>query len=862
MQYYFGITRCLLFLLIFILYQSMEGKAQKEQNVWIFGMNHGVDFNSPTPRSFIVPDLYHSEGCATVCDADGQLLFYTQGSNIWDRNLQLMPGGSLSDRWSTISQTQAAVIAEVPGQANQYYVFSNVSDDTNLYISIVDMRLNNGLGDVASRDTIMVGNKTEKMSIVNGTNCNFWLVMVLNNGIRYSYEINSRGINRVPVQSIGGTLSLCAISVLCFSPDGSKMALVCYNSGIELFDFNPATGVSSNPKLLERNAPGYYGACFSPDNSKLYVDKGNSQQIIQFDLSQADIAASKINIVPPNDSSWDVGQMKLGPDNRIYHISRILHNGSFSHKALDAIMYPNLAGTACEYKINAIPLAYTADAGGLGLPNEVGIIRPKDSFVTSNDVLSCFADVYRLQTPEGSFRHQWNTGATTASIHASNPGTYVVSYMVGCVYYRDSFHVTVGSRSMPELNTTQQRSCTYLANDTAILTVAADDTDAYTYRWYDENNTLLREKRESYTGDTLAPIGPGMYQVVISSASGCDTTLSFSIAPPEVLSASFETDSFLCEGLSYSFVNNSSGNVVSQTWLWGDGDSSTLFQPEHAFDEPGNYQITLVVQNSVPCYNTFQRSVVVDSLPVLSFTTDQQNICAGQSVLFEAISASNITSLAWRFNNGDYAYTDEQTIKLAFDDAGIMPVTIKAQFRSCPEQEYTDTVYVHSLPLASIGEDTSICLQGASIMLGNKTDDRYYKYLWNTGDTSAMIAARHYGLYYIIVTDPYGCVASDSVEVSKDCYIDIPNVFTPNGDGRNDYFLPKAMASDNIISFHLRIYSRWGQLVFEQTSLYDKGWDGKLNGKDLAADVYVYLADVLFQDSRVEKYQGNISLVR
>src|SRR5690606_33832602 len=112
---------------------SNSSRAQLE-NVWVFGQMAGVDFNTNPPSAF-VSAMRSLEGCASVCDENGALLFYTDGTYIWNRNQDTMPNGrhinpipavEWSGEWvpSTFSTTQAAVIVPRPKHHSQYYVFS------------------------------------------------------------------------------------------------------------------------------------------------------------------------------------------------------------------------------------------------------------------------------------------------------------------------------------------------------------------------------------------------------------------------------------------------------------------------------------------------------------------------------------------------------------------------------------------------------------------------------------------------------------------------------------------------------------------------------------------------------------------
>ena len=92
--------------------------------------------------------------------------------------------------------------------------------------------------------------------------------------------------------------------------------------------------------------------------------------------------------------------------------------------------------------------------------------------------------------------------------------------------------------------------------------------------------------------------------------------------------------------------------------------------------------------------------------------------------------------------------------------------------------------------------------------------------------------------------------------------MNLPNVFSPNGDGVNDYFYPRQMLTRGLTSFNMNIYNRWGQLVYQTNSIDGRGWDGNFNNIPQPTGVYVYIIDATFKDGQVEHHQGNLTLLR
>jgi len=274
--------------------------------------------------------------------------------------------------------------------------------------------------------------------------------------------------------------------------------------------------------------------------------------------------------------------------------------------------------------------------------------------------------------------------------------------------------------------------------------------------------------------------------------------------------------------------------------------------------------VTLLINDSIPCYDSATHLIVVDSVSGLSINVSDTPICQGDKVQFNAIYSDNgIAYSRWNFGDGPDSVLGVNPASHAYDRAGIYTVSLYNHYRACPDTGLNFTVRVREIPVINLGADTSLCLDGDPLLLMDSINaaNPAASWLWNTGDTTASIAVKHPGDYWAKVTIDY-CSTTDEITVSKDCYMDIPNSFTPNDDGSNDYFFPRQKYASGVTGFRMSVFNRWGQEVFETTNANGRGWDGRFNSKDQPVGVYIYMIDVVYKNGRTESYKGNVTLLR
>lgn len=859
-----------IFISSILLLWSTRSLAQYE-NVWAFGMA-GIDFNT-TPANILNTAYFLGEGCASICDQDGRLLFYTEGSKVWNKYHELMPNGdnltqllptSVPPGTVTSSTFQAAVIVPMPNDATKYYIFSLTSStggveygkEGRLYYSIVDMTLNGGKGDVVDtgKGRFIDSNFTEEMIAVAGNNCDAWLVLTpkfTGNSIIKSFRIDVNGIDKNPVISNISKPYNTASNFAVASSNRKKIAM-SVSGGILLYDFDPYSGILKDEPLFiqndsNSNRHGGSSLCFSPDNNKLYAvfiapnGVNYKYYILQYDLSSGDsttIVQSKTLIAQPHFCH----SIKLAPDGKIY---------GTAIDTLSVIEFPDLPGSACNFTqsnlVCDIPLSH--------FPNTVPVLKASSFSYTIQLAAYCKDSI--LLTPQSTQGkdYRWQDGRTDTTWKVYEADTYWVSYRIGSSCVLDEYHidtfVVVRDTAIRNVNITKYEEI--CVGDTLLLNPFI--LSGTRYQWQDGSTAHQRIIDQ-----------PGIYRVSYQVDSLCQYHVdSFVVTHPEKdYKVSFNVQPFVCVQDTVVFRNTSDPHFNRYQWSL---DSNTVSLQEHAlhiYTHPGSYKIILIGSKDGKCLDTTYQQIVVDDIADTRFSKDKDSTCIGLPVTFShQIDETLIKSLKWEFGDGSSMYNPDTITRHAYDIAGIMPVTIQVSFRGCPAQDYSDTIYVSPLPVLYLTIDSSICWNGKPLVLRNLYDqtEGVYSHKWNTGDTTAILEVNHPGNYSLIVQSSLGCISTATVRIHKDCYIDIPNAFSPNGDGLNDYFFPRQLLSRNIISFRMQIFNRFGQLIFETTKLQGRGWDGRYNGQHQPQGVYVYLIEVGYGNNINEQYQGSITLM-
>ena len=414
----------------FLFFYTLASLAQGEANFWYFGNQAGISFASGSPVALTDGALITGEGCATLSNSAGQLLFYTDGRTVYNRNHQVMPNGT--GLLGHDSSTQSGTIVQVPGSTNLFYVFTlDRETQTNGFrYSVIDLSLDGGLGAVTTNKNILIYSPTcEKIAVVKHANdTDYWIVIHgWNNNNFITYLLTSTGLNGTPViSSIGHTALQSGSNItdsqgaMKIASNGSKLAICYANSNVstlEVLDFNNATGQLSNAQILLSDSERYYGVEFSPNNSLLYVSSGSNGNVYQLDLSALNITASKTTIYNNTSGAHYPRSLQLGPDMKIY---LAMSNENF----LSSINTPDVIGTGSGFTLNSVNLNGKISYSGLPVFNQSFFFSPAIQFNNS-----CEGDGvnFSFSINQTILNANWNFGDGNTSNTISPTHAYTIA---------------------------------------------------------------------------------------------------------------------------------------------------------------------------------------------------------------------------------------------------------------------------------------------------------------------------------------------------------------------------------------------------------------------------------------------------
>jgi gliding motility-associated-like protein len=440
------------------------------------------------------------------------------------------------------------------------------------------------------------------------------------------------------------------------------------------------------------------------------------------------------------------------------------------------------------------------------------------------------------------YSFNWDNGATSEDLINLIAGTYtvIVTDAHNCT---TTSSITLTQPDAP-LALTFEKTDVKCNNgsDGTITAFVEGGTEPYNYAWSSGGNT-----------DAINNLTAGVYSLDIVDFNGCTISGSIEIFQPDPLTLNEVITPVSCFGLSDGDIDVSpAGGTSPFDFTWFNSTFALSAQTEDLTDWPADiYQVEIVDSNG--CFYEMFFEITQPELLVITYTSSAAT-CAGSSdadILVDITGGNPPYTTTW--SNG--ATTED----LMDVPAGTYELDV-VDTKGC-----TDSIVVtiiEPLPITMTFEVTEItCIDqkdGTAEVFAAGGNGGYY-YDWSNGAITAFTDSLDNQYYTMIVTDVLGCTGTDSVFIPKNevSCIDPVNTITPNGDNYNDTWV-----IDNMHLYpeaQLQIFNKWGNLIHEQTGIYEP-WNGTMNSADAPSDQYYYILNLNYLDR--EPIIGNLYIVR
>ncbi|KJD33150.1 hypothetical protein PK35_09375 [Tamlana nanhaiensis] len=900
--------------------------SQNETNLWYFGEKSGMGFvfDGETQVKYD-GEMIAKDACVTISNRKGELLFYSNGINIWNKNHNIMINGVLVDPISTggvlnpnISPDVLFNIIIVPliKTKNIYYVFTT-SSYFGLRYSIIDMNLNNGLGKVIEKNiSLLEGDGVGKLSAVhNNDGESIWLMTTkknINNEYTsfYAFNIIPDGRIESPVITDGLFYNGVQEGAMKFSPDGKKIACANYreqelSNHLAVFDFNSINGTVSNKRNLLTSLSFFEvvsvnGLEFSNDSNFLYAtlirqgmfnentanfqpDSVRKNLLYQYDLSNANPLENAI-VLHEETNNLSAGALQLANNGKIYRALSINLNEGTEY--LGEIVKPNNYGVSSNYIHNSINLL--PNKSRLGLPSFIQSYFRTRILGENGCVgipLSFEVDTY---SNIESISWDFDDGNTSNDILPDHVYTKEGMYNIVANIRINGRYIKVNKRvnisQVPNLKEDQQ------------LIQCDDDADGIsTFNLFNIRDNITKpelnedlffyESKRDRDLDINRIAEPDIYvnkrpnQVIFITAvneKGCFDVCSFKLNTVKTNLGE------ISEVSACGFLEAGTDDLV--------GLFSLGFEKDFI-----RSKLNLANTDIIRYFPSFNDAQITENEIASRFYTSKASeiwVRVDKSDL----SCSGIVPLTLIVNRlpiidleDTYVICEDSLVKISgnsinnrfewIDSNDNIVSTDKDFYTSIPDT-YTHIAYnlnnnglecSNSKTFSVVKSEALIFDKIETIVEGGKNSVKVsivgnedYQYSIN-GISFVGTSNKH--TFYNVPSGINTIYVKDSTPCNKITKKQIfilgyPKFFTPNNDGINDLWEVRGIDETQYRLIKINIFNRYGKFITALNSDRNFTWDGTINGEKLPSNDYWFTIELIKYDKSILKKNGHFSLIR
>ena len=530
-------------------------------------------------------------------------------------------------------------------------------------------------------------------------------------------------------------------------------------------------------------------------------------------------------------------------------INNVSITGETTTNSNSSIIQDNLSNNSSGIQVVSYAVTTTAGTCSSTVSIQITVIPPLTApiITASGPITFCTGGSVTLSS-NYSTGNNWSTGETSQSITVSSSSTITLTISNnGCSSPSTSIIITELNASFPTALLSGGGTFCQGQNVTPV-TVNFTGAGPWTlsYQINGVNQTPISTSNSTFNLGQNA----GNYVLTSLVDLNCtntvnDTTLIV-INPVPVINVSPITLCFGSTGILTSAVNLTGG-----TYLWSPNGETTA-SINVAPIATSSYSVVYTLNNCPSLTDT--ATVVVNPLPITSFSADTLNGCAPLTVNFTGTSNGDPNSCLWNLSNG-------QTLSgcnpsYTFNQPGCYDVTFTSSLNGCSSSvNASQYICIENNPIALFTANPNMISPDNSTVHFFNLSSGATSYQWNFGDDQSSIEVSPSHVYDVnegdysvtlLATSPLGCTSEYTLTIiyEEDLVFYVPNSFTPDGDQFNQVFVPIFSSAVDQSSYHLSIFDRWGELIFESFDLH-VGWDGtyKVNQGMVQDGMYIWKID-------------------
>ena len=882
--------------------------SQNEVNHWYFGDKAGLYFDKG--KATVVNDskMIAPAGCTSISDINGNLLFYSNGETIWNKNHKVMENGS--NLQGNTDHFQNSIIIPKPNSSEIYYLFYSKNTlppgTSGFFVAEIEISAKYPNGIVKDRTSLLKSSSTERISAIhhkNGTS--IWLITFnYSSSTRNApintitaFEIDENGIKLPAVNSISSENALSKIGSVKVSPDGTMLAISDYGeSYIFLYDFDTFTGQAKLRKKIFTDIVIFspinpLGIAFSPDSKKLYytAKEGVFSTLIQYSLE----TPSNVPLFNPKkrlfiSKSIHCGNIQLAIDGKIY-VSLFEKNAPdppTSVKKIGVINSPNKADP--EYKHLSLDLG---NGNSLkGMPNFIQSYL-RNRIITEN---KCVFEEFEFNVDAyakiNSVIWDFGDGSNSSSIAPKHiyttPGEYTVTAKISYNGKTSTIYKRIEAYPLPVLKSGQNLAQCDPDNNgkdffnlTTINPKISDEYQDLVFYYYTNENDARNDTNRIIDPESFENTSnPQKIYTRVINTNDCYQIKSFDIESVFV-NISDLPELIVCED-SDNISGNQKGlfdlanqeNVIRNllsvpssstiNFYPSQKDAQTLTNQVDSQFESESTTLWIRIENSLGCGGIKSFKLTVNPTPKIQLK-DTYTLCfipEQHAPLIVEADASNDT-YEWKDSQNSVISNNQSLI---LTSPGKYSLTVYKQENGiiCSNTKEFQVSYPTSPTFATLESNNSNDINTVFIEVsGNSTYEFSLDNQTFTGNSNSYTFTNITpGIKTVYVRDSNNCEPPIQQEVTVLGY---PEFFTPNGDGINDTWNIPGATTTFFKEIDIKIFNRYGKVLYSiNNNNAGIGWTGTFNNKILPSDNYWFKVRLIDYSGKIIEKTGNISLLR